>query len=213
MSYQTILRHPVKVNTAFPILYVSDLALTEPGKDTVTIEATKDGINWLPINIGYDASAHEEWLTAYNTSTSGTTQLFRESSYDLSQKFSDGDTLLFRLQLKTNNTAVGWGWAINYVTIQLEPLSVNPETASNFRLFPNPASDKITIEYTLSKPSPVHYQLININGQSMLKRELGLKSTGQQSENIPITNYPMGSYILILNTNAERKAVRFTIQR
>ncbi len=212
-SYQTILRHPLKVNATFPTLYVSDLALTEPGKDTVTIEATKDGITWIPINSGYDASAHDEWLAAFNTASGGSSQLFRESNYDISQKFADGDTLLFRLQLKTNHTGVGWGWAINYVTMQLEPLAINTETSSDFRLFPNPASDKITLEYSLSRPSDVQYQLVNNNGQSILQRDLGLKGIGKQVEDIPLSNQPVGSYVLILKTNGERKAVRFIIQR
>jgi len=212
-SYQTMLRHPIKVNTAFPILFVSDLAITEPGKDTVTIEATKDGITWLPINSGYAASSHEEWLTAYNTAAPGNSKLFKEASYDLSEKFSAGDTLLFRLQLKTDNSGTSWGWAINYVTIQVEPLGINPEIADDFKLYPNPASEKITIEYSLAKPSEVNYELITTSGQSIIRRDLGRKSAGKQTAVIPLSNQASGSYILILNTNSGKKTTRIVIQR
>ncbi len=212
-TYQTILRHPVKVNATFPMMYVSDLAITEPGKDTITIEATKDGITWIPLNVGYDASKHDEWLTAFNASTQGNTTLFRESAYDLSQRFSVDDTLLFRLQLKTNNTITAWGWAINYVTIQIAPLAINPELSNGFKLFPNPASEQITIEYVLAKPSNVGFQILDMTGKTISQKELGLKNAGKQTESIPLSNHPAGTYVLMLNTNSVRESVRFIVQK
>ncbi len=212
-TYQTILRHPVKVNATFPMMYVSDLAITEPGKDTITIEATKDGITWLPLNVGYDASKHDDWLSAFNASTQGNTTLFREAAYDLSQTFSADDTLLFRLQLKTDNTGTAWGWAINYVTIQIAPLAINPELSNGVKLFPNPASEQITIEYVLAKPSNVGFQIVDMTGKTISGKGLGLKNAGKQTEAIPLNNHPAGNYVLILNTNSGRESVRFIIQK
>lgn len=212
-AYQTILRHPVKVSSTFPILYLSDLAITEPGKDTVTIEATKDGITWIPINSGYDASAHDDWSTAFNAATQGNSKLFREANYDLSQKFSAEDTLLFRLQLKTDNAGTSWGWGINYVTIQVEPLGVDPEVSGDFKIFPNPASEQITIEYTLAKSSTVGFQILDITGKTIATKALGVKRAGKQSEAIPLDKQATGNYILILNIDGGRKSKRFVIQR
>ena len=65
-SYSITLHTPVKVSQTFPSFFYSDIAIVEPGnrKDSVVLEATKNGIDWIALAPGYTASSNITWENA-----------------------------------------------------------------------------------------------------------------------------------------------------
>ncbi|MBK8292363.1 MAG: hypothetical protein IPK96_16875 [Flammeovirgaceae bacterium] len=78
-------------------------------KDYVIVEGTKDGVTWIPISAGYNASFNPSWLDSYTTNQAGNASQWVDHSIDLSKAFNLGDTLLFRFRLYSDQTGTSWG--------------------------------------------------------------------------------------------------------
>jgi photosystem II stability/assembly factor-like uncharacterized protein len=120
---------PIIVAASNATMKYDDIAIVEPGEsgsvygdgdfyDYVVVEATKDGVNWMPLADGYDARKDTAWLSAYIGSDSGDSSLFRTQSINLLDTFSGGDTILIRFRLYADANTNGWGWAIDNLVIQ-----------------------------------------------------------------------------------------------
>jgi photosystem II stability/assembly factor-like uncharacterized protein len=218
--------HPIKVSNDYPILHYRDIALVEPGQtgfafgtpeftDYVVVEGSKDGLDWTPLEDGYDARYHANWLTAFNTSAVGNKSMFVAHEVDLTQKFLAGDSVLIRFRLHSNATITGWGWAIDYITIQQQPTGLPGETnsQSGVTVFPNPAQEQATIEYELASVSDVSYEIIDLFGRKVASKQLGRKPSGVYQERINTTAYQGGSYLVVINTSEGKKVTRLVISR
>lgn len=133
------LKVPIRVKESEAIIKFDEIVLIEPGEigsvfgdddfyDYVVVEGSKDGgINWTPLADGYDARSNTAWLTRYSSATSGNNStavgdpaLFRSRTIDMQQKFDTNDEVVVRFRLYSDQLAVGWGWAIDNLKIQID---------------------------------------------------------------------------------------------
>lgn len=145
LSY--LLKTPIKLNEKGAILDFDEVVLVEPGEngtsygddqfwDYVIVEGSDDyGITWKPFLDGYDCREYSDWEDTYNGSlvanadntsqnsaASGDETLFKHRTVDLLQNglFTAGDTVLIRFKLYADQLAVGWGWAIDNLKVQID---------------------------------------------------------------------------------------------
>ena len=108
-----------------PSMTFKEVVIVEPGDnnglwDYVMVQARKkSGSEWYNLISGYDARANEDWKNAYNSSSNGDKSLYKIREIDFSPiNFNLGDTLIIRFKLYSDEMYVGWGWAIDDLSIQ-----------------------------------------------------------------------------------------------
>ena len=112
-----------------------------------------------------------------------------------------------------------------HISVQLEPLSVNaivlkaastsakPIQSENFglKVFPNPSSGKINIEFVLNDNSPVNIELFNSSGQK-LKTISGLQTfAGKNQIERDLTKYSSGIYWITVRTDSVTETRKFIV--
>jgi hypothetical protein len=65
-------------------------------------------------------------------------------------------------------------------------------------VYPIPATQQLTIEYTLIEPELIYYVIADLNGKQVLKDVLGIQNSGPHSVNISLEDLPNGNYNLQL---------------
>ncbi len=209
-----IISQPIIVSGTNSIFYYSDIAVVEPAdggtsfgevafNDYVVVEATKDGLNWMPIEDGYNASANANWEAAFNGSSEINSALFVDHSIDLTNNYAVGDTLLFRFRLLSNSDTFAWGWVIDDIYIQTEPLGLEkPSEVSSYKIYPVPSNGKFTMDYQLIAKSEVSLEIMSITGQKIKAYDLGQKTSGNYRFKLENYNLENGVYIFSLRTNS-----------
>ncbi|MCF6361301.1 MAG: T9SS type A sorting domain-containing protein [Cyclobacteriaceae bacterium] len=228
-NYQTnselsnILKQPIIVSSTNSIFNYKDIALVEPGdtgasfgeaafNDYVVVEATKDGLNWIPIEDGYDASAQAKWQTAYTSSAEVTYGLYVNHAINLTNKFSVGDTLLFRFRMFSNAQNVGWGWSVDNIYIQTEPLGVEKASeVSAYSIYPVPSKGDFTIDYELTGSTEVLIEIMTVTGQKIKTYDLGQKTSGSYRFKLEDYTLENGVYIFSLRTKTGISSQRVLI--
>ena len=213
-NYAVLFRTPVKINSTFPMLYYADVAIVEPDIDSVVIEATKNGIDWISLSPSYNASKDASWQLAYTNNQPGLNSMFVQHEVDISKVFSAGDTLLFRLRMISGNSSPAWGWAIDFISIQEVPLGI-PETvpASPITVYPNPSSGQINITYDLQKSAEVTVEIIDLFGRITATTTVGQREAGAHTDHLDLGNNPAtGTYIIKLIANGESAIAKFIIK-
>jgi hypothetical protein len=133
------LRIPIRVKDKGATIKFDEIVLVEPGEpgapfgsvdfyDYVVVEGSKDGgITWVPVADGYDSRDRAEWLNHYNSTMSGqnstaqgTQALYRTRILDLLEEFVPGQVVAIRFRLFSDPFAVGWGWSIDNLAIQVD---------------------------------------------------------------------------------------------
>ncbi len=140
MDAYSLLGTPITVSSSLPMLYYSDVAIVEPDRDIVSVEATKDGINWVKLK-SYDASENANWTAAFNAGADGDRSMMVDQEIDLSNFFEAGDLILIRFRIQSDEQNVGWGWAIDNLSIQQAPTAVKRPATIDFTIAPNPVSN------------------------------------------------------------------------
>ena len=199
-----------------------DVAIIETGEegaafpeqefyDYVVVEGTKDGLNWIPIADGYDASFNSLWLNRYeNTSNNdGDPSLFFSHDINLLDTFNANDTVIFRFRLFSDPATVGWGWLVDNLFIQQEnpntgPVGIKDEVSTpglSFVSYPNPSQGLARVNYFLPAADVVLFKLINMEGRVVDEKYLGRKVAGNNSIDFDFTNQSQGIYFLRIETN------------
>jgi hypothetical protein len=133
------LKVPVRVKAEDATIRFDEIVLVEPGEtgsvfgsnefyDFVVVEGSKDGgLTWTPVADGYDSRSNAAWLTTYNSAitgnnstATGTTALYKPRSLNLLSKFQQGDEVVIRFRLYSDQLAVGWGWSVDNLRIQID---------------------------------------------------------------------------------------------
>ena len=123
-TYIAELNVPIKVTYYSPSISFNEVAIVEPGNswgfwDYVIVEATSDnGLTWVELVDAYDARAHDDWLSAYNANSNGTSALYKNREIDFAPHFDVGDTVMVRFRLYSDDYVNAWGWAIDDLSIQ-----------------------------------------------------------------------------------------------
>ncbi len=209
-QYQVQLRTPITVSDSLAGFYYSDVALTEPDSDLVTVEATVNGLDWISLCPAYSAADFPGWSEA----VVGSPLLLEEHELDLSGHFAPGDTLLFRLSMTSGPEQTSWGWAIDYISIQRQPkIPASQPVVMPITVYPNPTTGAFSVEYKLDSPATVTLQVVDMFGRTVLREGLGAKPAGIQTKDIDLWPNAAGSYIIMLSTPDQKFLSRLQVKR
>jgi hypothetical protein len=217
--YELLIRTPVTVSSTMPVLFYRDIGIVEPDNDSIMVEATKNGLDWISLKSGYDANfsgdESKAWKNAFMNQRSGTTGMFIKHEVDFGNMFAAGDLLLFRFRLISGPEVVSWGWALDYVSIQELPLGKeNPDpAASSLALYPNPSSGKVTLDYMLTAASEISVRVVDVYGRSSSDIVTGSRQAGFNSEALDLSALQPGTYMILLGTDEGRLVTKFVIDR
>jgi len=95
-------------------------------------------------------------------------------------------------------------------TIVITGINERSAEESTFNMLPNPATNKVTIEYTADKAVPATVRLVSINGQEVYSENFA-QAKGKNIQNIDISGLAKGVYFLQLrseNANISKKLIK-----
>jgi hypothetical protein len=178
-------------------------------------EGTKDGLTWIPLKDGYNASINSNWLAALNASQTGSPLLSADQNIDLKTKFAANDTLLFRFRLKSDADATtGWGWSIDNLFIQQTPTGIEQGSPiADFTVYPNPTPDKVKIRYSLKGNSIVGLETTDTNGKTVSSLAFGLVQAGMHETEVDLSAESTGIYFIKLKTSEGDRVSKILIRR
>ena len=170
----SILKIPVQINETDAILKFEEIVIVETGEagtsfgdeefwDYVIVEGSTDGLNWIPFLDGYDSDAYPEWNSAYNSGSDGSPSLYKTRTINMLETFNPNDVVLIRFRLFADAAVTGWGWAIDDLAIQEEPLAVYENKKNNFSIYPNPIISSAQIEFRLNTKASV--KVLDLQGK------------------------------------------------
>lgn len=82
------------------------------------------------------------------------------------------------------------------------------ELTNNISIYPNPTSDKTSINYSLEEVNSVSIKVVNTLGQIVLSKNLGLVNAGTHAYDLDVSTLPKGIYIVTMgvgNKNSSKK--------
>ncbi len=193
-DFDYYLRVPIIVSSGNSQFKYKDVAIVEKGEsgstfpqpefyDYVVAEGSRDGLDWLPMPDGYDASYNTVWSSAFDNNQSGKSSMFVDHQTDLKDYFQPGDTILVRFRLHSDPLTNGWGWAIDNLSIQSAITGLGDLadlSQSDLKIYPNPATDRFAIDLLLDKSERVFLTIYNIQGQKTDQFDFGNIQEGQQ---------------------------------
>ncbi len=102
------------------------------------------------------------------------------------------------------------------VTSDHEPAIAS--TQQSIRVFPNPTSDKIQIQYELSNQGPVRLSLFTLDGRQVTELFSGMRARGRHQlstslKNLNSGNLPAGRYLIIMDSGGIRRQSSLIIGR
>lgn len=114
---------------------------------------------------------------------------------NLSYNISPSDTIGHRyLHIRSTDTTIFTAWYTYKIKLQYTPpttVGIAEQTLSNFKVYPNPAKDFITVQYT-SANNIENVSLYNIAGQEMTSQ--AVESMGDNKVTFNVESYPQGIY-------------------
>jgi len=119
-TYYYYLKTPITVSSGNANFYYQDIALVN-STDFVTIEASNDGLNWIQLVTPYNATLHNDWESQLGM-TAPASWIYKANTIDLSQSFDPGEDILIRFVLSSVEGSSAYGWLIDNVFIQENPI-------------------------------------------------------------------------------------------
>ena len=186
------LKYPVILSDNTKITF-DEIVLVEPGEtgavytdenfwDFVIVEASNDfGTTWKPLENGYDSGLNETWANKFTSNlksnfsfASGSEDMFVNHSIKLTNEyFAEGDTILIRFRLSTDNSVNGWGWAIDNLEIQKSAtITDNSLVASEkVNIYPNPFTNDVFIDCNslAAEQSSVEVMIMDMTGKTVYR--------------------------------------------
>jgi photosystem II stability/assembly factor-like uncharacterized protein len=210
-KYELLLRRPVVVSDGLSTFSYSDIAVVDVS-DAVKVEATKNGLDWVELD-KHDATLFTEWQTLLSGGNA-TSTMFKTHGFDLKNKFAAGDVLLFRISLQTNASVNAWGWALDWIAIQEDPVGNEPTySVTDLSTYPNPSKDNFNVEYNLKKHSEVSMRVTDVFGRTVLSKTLGLRGPGVHTETFSLIDRNAGTYVVVLLTGEGKKVTKVSLVR
>jgi hypothetical protein len=235
-NYIYQMRFPITIRQQNSTMRFDEIVLVEPGEpgsvfgqltfwDYVIVEGSKDGgRTWTRLLNGYDSSDKPEWLSAYNrglpanspnSSTVGTPSLFLPRSIDILLTFQPGDQVIFRFRLFADESANGWGWAIDNLQIQADAVGIEDYLASreDIRIFPNPtANGRLTVFGSfLKRAAHVQIRVTDVIGREILTESVATNSLRFIHE-LNLVNCASGIYLVTLDIDGNTLTKRILVE-
>jgi hypothetical protein len=120
----------------------------------------------------------------------------------------------------TNNFGVIYGATYGSGLIALDefeqPVGINEpgkdiSHSADFRLYPNPANDRVTVSYHLSQGTNVTISVYDLNGRRVMYNPLGTKQAGDHNLILNCGDLRSGTYIMQVVTGTKRSSSKFVV--
>ena len=100
---------------------------------------------------------------------------------------------------------------------QPHPTSISPikpiANNSALKVYPNPASNVVTVDFTLAKDEQVQLNIVDITGKVIFSNNIGNRDTGLHSEMIDCSKLSSGLYFVNMKTNTQNKTAKIIITK
>ncbi|MBT7828534.1 MAG: T9SS type A sorting domain-containing protein, partial [Bacteroidetes bacterium] len=83
---------------------------------------------------------------------------------------------------------------------------VNSTYLDNFNVYPNPFKQSVEIEFTLTQPSELNFQLYDLHGKMVFNGKSKLYPSGANKEKLAVDKLASGNYFIRI-VNAENQVV------
>lgn len=223
-DFSYVLKKPIRITSANPYIRFDEITLIEghnsgvvfgsPAfKDYVIVEGSKDGgETWNRFLDGYDIIGNPAWVSAFNSQLNGTPALYKTRSINMlgTSSFNDGDEVLIRFRLFSNENINGWGWAIDNLYIQDVITGIENQLETSISVYPNPSAGNITVSAEGQGSSEFSIQLVTMQGQKMYEAS-ERAIDGKMTHTIPAQQIPAGMYLVKISkggTSAIRKVIK-----
>ena len=81
----------------------------------------------------------------------------------------------------------------------------------NIILFPNPAKDKLNLQYSNDKACVLNFSLYDISGKEILSKKYSTEE-GLNTFELDVTGIPRGIYVVVLLTDDNKETMRLVLQ-
>jgi hypothetical protein len=117
-----------------------------------------------------------------------------------------GTDTTYQIYYGVDNYGVIYGATYGRGLISLDafqqPVGINDpvpvDTESGFKVFPNPATDRVTVAFELQSTASVRMEVFNLNGTLVKSYDLGRQPQGRQDLVVNCSNLSSGTYIVRL---------------
>ncbi len=206
-TYQYILKKPITISSTNPYMIFDEIGLVEyfgsNVKDLIVVEGSKDnGTTWQTFLDPYSALSDNNWRSAFDNKSNGTSPLFKSRLINLtsSGKFVAGDNVLIRFRLTADAATNGWGWSIDNLSIQGPITGIERQKESILSMYPNPVTNGVlTVELGRNESgSSAAIQIVNAQGQTMITDQAALVQDINKKE-YTVSNWSEGMYFLLVD--------------
>jgi Zn-dependent metalloprotease len=193
----------LKFDMAFDIESNNDILYMQystNGGNSWSLLGTANDQNWYTSNSSCPICIGGEWTgEASITNISGfTNDTKRQYSYNLSGFGSNSATpqsnIIFRFVFQSNDSIEYDGAIIDNFVVD-GTLSNNQSVFNDFKVFPNPATNFVTVSFSSLSNDAVNYSLIDVQGRVIQKYSVN-GTVGAINEYLNISEIPNGFYIL-----------------
>jgi Secretion system C-terminal sorting domain len=99
----------------------------------------------------------------------------------------------------------------SYLFSPIRSVHVESKQNPNFKIYPNPTSDKLTIEFTSERPQLVDFELFDTNGKLVYAYKLHSKA-GNNHLSFDTSQFPKGLYSLKIKQGTVVSLEKIVIQ-
>jgi hypothetical protein len=119
-----------------------------------------------------------------------------------------------------NNYGVIYGATFGRGLISLDefqkPLGITdpgkPVASQGFSIYPNPATDRVTVAFELKNPEPVEISIFDLQGKQVKNVNLGVRPEGRSDAILNCSNLGSGTYVMRLNVGSRQLTSKFIVQ-
>lgn len=105
------------------------------------------------------------------------------------------------------------GSRIDSTVSSINEVELSKNEAISLSIYPNPINNLGTIDFDLYEDGQTTVQIFNLNGSLVKTIDLGVQSKGNHTERIDVSSLSIGTYIVSLQSNSDRKISKMIITR
>jgi hypothetical protein len=192
-------------------LYTNPTATPNASDTLVVMISTDCGVTWNQLYKKYGVALTTAVPSFSTTAFKPTASQWRFESINLSS-YATASSAMFKFVNITdyeNNMYLDDIRVDNSLGIENKQMST-----LSLVLFPNPASDRLMLNYELTEEAPLSVKIYDMQGREMALSFLEeRKPAGKYSSTLDVKNLPSGIYMLRFNAGDVTETKRFTISR
>ena len=137
-----------------------------------------------------------------------------ETTYASNKKLQNLKTYYWRMRALSDGGALAdtsdWSAPWSFVTIGTQ--GIGDKSQTTFSIFPNPASDKVSIRIESAEAKPIQVAIVDLIGKTVFSGEFNLGS-GTNTREIGLDNISKGVYILRLTIDGQTLNRKLIVDR